>query len=70
MNITTYIFLLIIIQIANISFSQTTDSVNVQLEQVQQHITDKNYAQGISILTVLIQENPNDNNIYRAYAEL
>ncbi|MDK2819081.1 MAG: hypothetical protein KFW21_06505 [Spirochaetota bacterium] len=70
MKITKYILLLIIIQITSISFSQTTESVNVQLEQVQQHITDKNYALGISILTVLIQENPNDNNIYRAYAEL
>lgn len=65
-----YIFLLLIICFPNIYFSQTSDSVNSQLAQVQEYIADKNYAQGISSLTVLLQENPNDNNIYRAYAEL
>ena len=70
MRIITYIFLLLMVCIPNIHFSQASNSVNVQLEQVKQHIADKNYAQGISILTILLQENPNDNNIYRVYAEL
>ena len=70
MRIIIYISLLLIICFPNINFSQTSDSVNAQLARVQEYITDKNYAQGISSLTILLQENPNDNNIYRAYAEL
>ncbi len=65
-----YIFLLLTICFPNISFSQTSNSVKEQLAQVQEYITEKNYAQGISSLTALLQENPNDNNIYRTYAEL
>ena len=70
MRIIKNIFLLLIVFFPNIYFSQTSDSVNTQLAQVQEYIADKNYAQGISSLTLLLQENPNDNNIYRAYAEL
>ena len=70
MRIIKYIFLSLIVFFPSLYFSQTSDSVNTQLAQVQEYIADKNYAQGISSLTLLLKENPNDNNIYRAYAEL
>ena len=70
MRIIIYISLLLTVCFPNVFFSQTSNSVNAQLAQVKEYIADKDYAQGISSLTILLQENPNDNNIYRAYAEL
>lgn len=62
------IFILLLIPV--FITAQTTDQMNTELSNVQQHITDKNYAQGLSILNSLLTQNPNDNNIYRHYAEL
>ena len=64
MRIIIYISLLLTVCFPNVFFSQTSNSVNAQLAQVKEYIADKDYAQGISSLTILLQENPNDNNIY------
>lgn len=64
-----FLFLILFI-LPSINHSQTTDYVNTELKKVQTHIQEQNYAQGLSILNTLLQRNPNDNNIYRHYAEL
>ncbi|MGL5955952.1 MAG: tetratricopeptide repeat protein [Brevinema sp.] len=51
-------------------FPQTKAEIDNKLFQVAEYISNNNYAQGLSTLNLLLQENPNNNDIYRSYAEL
>ncbi len=64
------VLLIIAFLTAGISHSQTTELINSELQKVNEYIIEKNYAQGLSTLNTLLQQNPNDSNIYRKYAEL
>ncbi len=68
-NKSNTLFLLLLFAPALV-FSQTTEYVSRELQNVKTYIEDKNYAQGLSTLNELLQKNPNDNNIYRSYSEL
>ncbi|MGL4676414.1 MAG: tetratricopeptide repeat protein [Brevinema sp.] len=51
-------------------FPQTKVDINNQLLQVSKYISENNYTQGLSSLNALLQQNPNDHDIYRFYAQL